>query len=455
MNARVLIVDDDFDTREMLEAALRDAGYQTSTHGSAEDALRALDSEDFDVILADVMMPRVGGTDLCRHISENHPDVPVVMITAHGSADVAVDAIRAGAYDFLTKPFNLQDLRDAVVRAVAERRQRRQMQRLDGAEEARTFPEIVGPSPAMRAVLDQLPRVANSETTVLIMGESGTGKELIARAIHDHGRRHAGPFMAINCAAVPAQILESELFGRMRGAFTGATTAFPGLFREAEAGTLFLDEIGAMPMELQPKLLRALQERAVRPVGGETELPFDARIIAATNSDLEQSVHEGRFREDLMFRLGVIRITLPPLRSRSDDVVDLARHLIKTYGASSGKQGWDLTSSALSRLREYHWPGNVRELENCIQSAVTFAREGRIDLEDLPTTVRSQRGAPPELESRSLESIELQHILKVLDAVGGNKAAAARVLRIDRTTLYRKLAKVSSAAPRARPTRSV
>ena len=304
---------------------------------SAEEALRALEARDFDLILSDVMMPRVGGTEFCAHVVRNHPDVPVIMITAFGSTDVAVDAIRAGAFDFLTKPFDLADLGKTVTRALDVRGDRR-VQRLEGTlREPDSFPEIVGSSRSIGKVIEQLPRIAASEATVLITGESGTGKELVARAIHERSRRRDGPFVAVNCAAVPAEILESELFGRVRGAFTGATVAYAGLFREADGGTLFLDEVGAMPSALQPKLLRALQERAVRPVGGDVEQPFDARIVAATNCDLDDAVHAGAFREDLRFRLGVLCVSLPPLRERGDDVIEIARYLIAKYGRAEGR----------------------------------------------------------------------------------------------------------------------
>jgi two-component system, NtrC family, response regulator AtoC len=443
--SRVLVVDDDYDCREVLQATLCDAGYEASTYECAEDALRALESEDFDVILADVMMPRVAGTDLCRHVAHNHPDVPVIMITAYGNTDIAVDSIRAGAFDFLTKPFDMAELKSTVARAVSMRGERQQVKRLYETRRAlENFPEIIGSSAAMRSVIDQLPRIATSESTVLLTGESGTGKELIARALHVRSARRDGPFVAVNCAAVPADILESELFGRVRGAFTGATSAFSGVFREADGGTLFLDEIGAMPLELQPKLLRVLQERSIRPVGGEEERPFDARLVAATNRDLELGVRDGTFREDLLFRLGVLRIALPALRERGDDVLELAFYLIEKFGETMGKPGFVLTPESIAQFREYQWPGNVRELENCIQAALTFARGGAVHVEDLPTNVRSQRARSGSGESRSLESVELQHILRVLDAVGGNKAAAARVLCIDRTTLYRKLERASA-----------
>jgi two-component system response regulator HydG len=439
----ILIVDDDYDTREALGSVLTDLGYGIESCASADEALRALEAKDFDLILSDVMMPRVNGTEFCAHVVRNHPDVPVIMITAFGSTDIAVDSIRAGAFDFLTKPFNLTDLGKTVSRALDVRGDRR-VRRLDAvAREHGDVPEIVGSSRSIGKVIEQLPRIAASEATVLITGESGTGKELVARAIHERSRRRAGPFVAVNCAAVPADILESELFGRVRGAFTGATAAYAGLFREADGGTLFLDEVGAMPSALQPKLLRALQERAVRPVGGDVEEPFDARLVAATNCDLDDAVRAGTFRDDLRFRLGVLCVSLPPLRERGEDVLEIARYLIAKYGAPEGRAQYQLTAETERAFLRYRWPGNVRELENCVQAALTFAAEGRIDFEDLPTAVRSHSASPGQrgtsTDPSSLEKVELEHILRVLEAVGGNKAAAARVLRIDRTTLYRKL----------------
>ncbi len=443
--ALILIVDDDFDTREVLGSVLADSGYEVESCASAEEAIHSLEARDFDLILSDVMMPRVGGTEFCAHVVRNHPDVPVVMITAFGSTDVAVDAIRAGAHDFLTKPFDLSELGKTVERALSARGERR-VRRLESASQAAEgFPEIVGSSPSISQVTEQLSRMAASDATVLITGESGTGKELVARAIHQRSRRRDGPFMAVNCAAVPAEILESELFGRVRGAFTGATMPYAGLFRDADGGTLFLDEVGAMPSALQPKLLRAIQERMVRPVGGDVEYAFDARIVAATNCDLELAVRGGTFREDLRYRLGVLCLSLPPLRERGDDVIEIARHLITKYGAE-----YELTPETQRALLRYPWPGNVRELENCVQAALTFAVAQRIDFEDLPTAVRSRTGAPGGAVengvSESLEQVELEHIQRVLEAVGGNKAAAARVLKIDRTTLYRKLERATTRA---------
>ena len=457
--ALLLIVDDDYDTRDALGSVLTDSGYAVESCASVEEALRALEAKDFDLILSDVMMPKVCGTEFCAHVVRNHPDVPVIMITAYGSTDVAVDAIRAGAFDFLTKPFDLADLGKTVTRALDERGDRR-VRRLEAASRvSHQFPEIVGTSRSIAKVIEQLSPIAASEATVLITGESGTGKELVARAIHERSRRRDGPFVAVNCAAVPADILESELFGRVRGAFTGATAAYAGLFREADGGTLFLDEVGAMPSALQPKLLRALQERAVRPVGGDAEQPFDARIVAATNCDLDDAVQAGTFREDLRYRLGVLCVSLPPLRERGDDVIEIARHLIAKYGAAEGRADYELTSDTQRAFLRYRWPGNVRELENCVQAALTFAAQGRVEFEDLPTAVRSGAPAPGQrgtsTDPASLEKVELEHILRVLEAVGGNKAAAARVLRIDRTTLYRKLERADTRGLLADRDRSV
>ena len=441
----ILIVDDDFDTREVLGTVLAESGYEVESCASAEEAIRSLEARDIDLILSDVMMPRVGGAEFCAHVVRNHPDVPVVMITAFGSTDVAVDAIRAGAHDFLTKPFDLSELGKTVERALSARGERR-VRRLESAsQEPEGFPEIVGSSPSISHVTAQLSRMAASDATVLITGESGTGKELMARAIHQRSQRRDGPFVAVNCAAVPAEILESELFGRVRGAFTGATMPYAGLFRDADGGTLFLDEVGAMPSALQPKLLRAIQERTVRPVGGDVEYAFDARLVAATNCDLELAVRAGTFRDDLRYRLGVLCLSLPPLRERGDDVIEIARHLITKYGAEN-----ELTPETQRALLRYPWPGNVRELENCVQAALTFAVAQRIDFEDLPTAVRSQTGSPnasgEDGVSGSLEEVEIEHIQRVLEAVGGNKAAAARVLKIDRTTLYRKLERANTRA---------
>jgi two-component system response regulator AtoC len=305
--------------------------------------------------------------------------------------------------------------------------------------------DIVGDSPAMRRVFEMVDRVADSVSSVLLTGESGTGKELVARALHRRSRRADGPFVAINCAAVPATLLESELFGHMRGAFTDARAAHTGLFVQASGGTLFLDEIGELPLDLQPKILRALQDRMVRPLGGSTEVPFDARLVTATNRDLETAIEEKRFRDDLYYRINVIAVDLPPLRARGNDVLLLAQHFLERFAEASAKAVNSIAAAAAERLLAYTWPGNVRELENCIERAVALAQYHEVVVEDLPEKIRDYRGShvivasndPSELVT--MEEVERRYIQRVLESVSGNKTSAARILGFDRTTLYRKL----------------
>jgi DNA-binding NtrC family response regulator len=368
------------------------------------------------------------------------------VLTAFGSFEAAVAAIRAGAYDFLSKPVKTDSLVIAIDRAVHYHALTKEVRRLRlevGTNGAR-IEELSTRSPSMGSVQDLISRASASASTILVTGESGTGKEVVARVIHTKSGR-TGPFVAVNCAAMPEALLESELFGHARGAFTDAKDARPGLFTEAHGGTLLLDEIGDMPLGLQPKLLRVLQERRVRPVGGRTEHPIDVRIIAATNRDLETAVEEGRFREDLFFRINVVHIELPPLRARQADILPLAQQFLEQLAPRMSKDVRSLTPAAAEKLLSYSWPGNVRELQNCIERAVTLTRFDHIGVEDLPEKIRNHRPshvivmADDPTELVTLEEVERRYILRVLDAVGGNKTAASRILGIERKTLYRKL----------------
>jgi len=442
---RVLVVDDDVDMRALIDARLREIGFETLLSSSADKALEALAAQDFDVVVTDLQMPGMNGLELCERIVGSRPDVPVVVITAHASLDAAVGAIRAGAYDFVTKPIKLQPFQLTVERAARHRGLAAEVRRLREIGSTTPFAGIVGSSPAMRAVLDLVARVAATDSTVLITGETGTGKELIARALHQKSRRAAGPFVAINCAAVPESLLESELFGHAKGAFTDARTARTGLFLQASGGTLFLDEIGEMPAALQAKLLRVLQERTVRPVGGDHEIPLDVRIVTATNRDLEAACEAGRFRQDLFYRIHVVRIELPPLKARGSDVLELAQNAVERHAKAAGKRVVGISTAAAQKILAYDWPGNVRELQNAIESAVALTRYEEITVEDLPERVRDWRsshvivaGDDPE-QLPTMDEVERRYILRVLDAVHGNKALAARVLGLDRKTLYRKL----------------
>jgi DNA-binding NtrC family response regulator len=443
---RVLIVDDDRPMCELLEAGLARKGFDVAWRTSAEEALDLLTVEEFEAVVTDLNMRGISGIELCERIATNHADVPVLVITAFGSLETAVAAMRVGAYDFVTKPFEIDELIYALHRAMQHRRLRAEVKRLRRvAEEAQGFEELLGTSDAMRRVHTLLAQMAEGEATVLITGESGTGKELVARALHRRGSRSAGPFVAINCAAMPETLLESELFGHARGAFTDARMARTGLFLQANGGTLFLDEIGDLPLGLQPKLLRALQERVVRPIGGAAEIPFDARIIVATNRDLASAIDEGRFREDLYFRFNVLHIEMPPLRARAGDVLHLAQSFVKRVSDRAKRPVLGLSAQAAQRLVAYPWPGNVRELQNCIERAVTLARYEEITVDDLPEKIRAYRSSyvvvasddPTELAP--LETVERRYIERVLETVSGNKTLAARILGLDRKTLYRKL----------------
>jgi two-component system response regulator HydG len=446
VNGRILIVDDDESLCELLAEGLGQHGFVCPWVTSSLLALDRVSREEFDVVVSDVNLPGMTGIELCKRIAENRPDLPVVVITAFGSLDTAVAAMRAGAYDFVTKPFDVDVVALSLERAVRHRQLRDEVRRLRLAvSESHHFDEVVGSSPAMQELYDLLGRVADSEATLLITGESGSGKEVVARALHRRGRRKQGPFVAVNCAAVPEALLESELFGHLKGAFTDAKTTRAGLVAQANGGTLFLDEIGDMPLALQPKVLRALEERRLRPVGGEQEVAFDARIITASHRDLETLVEEGKFREDLYYRINVVHVELPPLRARGGDVLQLAQVFLERFAVQSAKEVKGISSSAAERLLAYAWPGNVRELRNTMERAVALTRFETIAVEDLPEKIRNYRGShvivasddPSELVP--LEEVERRYILRVMEAVSGNKTLASQVLGLDRKTLYRKL----------------
>ena len=447
MPRQVLIVDDDKAMCDLLEADLGDRRFTTEARTTAHEALALLAERDFDVVLTDLNMRGMSGIELCRRVAESRPDVPVVVITAFGSIETAVLAIRAGAYDYITKPIDVEALTLALDRAIEHHALRQEVRRLRRAvDEGNRFGELVGRSDAMRKVHDLLGRVADSEASVLVTGESGTGKEVVAKALHARGRHKSGPFVAVNCAAMPETLLESELFGHVKGAFTDARAARTGLFVQASGGTIFLDEIGELPMGMQPKLLRALQERTVRPVGGSVEVPFDARIVAATNRDLETAIEERRFREDLYYRINVLHVALPPLRARGGDILLLAQRFVESAASRAGKNVNGISSPAAEKLLAYAWPGNVRELMNAMERAVALTRYEQITVDDLPEKIREHRpsshvlvAADDPSELVPLEEVEKRYALRVLDAAGGNKTLAAKILGLDRKTLHRKL----------------
>ncbi len=461
MKGQILIVDDEQETCDLLEMALVRHGFKVTTSTAANKALEMVATQDFDVVLTDLSMPEMSGLDLCERVLGTRPNMPVVVITGQGSLEAAIGAIRVGAYDFITKPVDPKLLLLSVSRAIQHRHLQDEVKRLreavaaegEGHESA-----IVGQSGAMRRVYELVTRVGESDASVLIHGETGTGKELIARGIHMRSRRKDGPFVAINCAAVPHSLIESELFGHARGAFTDAKVQRTGLFVQASGGTLFLDEIGELPIDMQPKLLRALQERKVRPVGANQEVPFDSRIVAATNRNLEDEVYEKRFREDLYYRINVVKIDVPPLRERGGDVLHLAQFFLKQFAGRNDKSALELSTTAAEKLMAYNWPGNVRELENCMEHAVALARFDQITVEDLPEKIRAYRAerfvvaANDPTEIVTMDELERRYILRVLSLVGGNKSRAAQVLGFDRRTLYRKLERYGDApAPGGAP----
>ena len=446
MKGNILVIEDDQDMCDMLEAGLGSRAFGVSTYISGKEGLAAVNLQTTDVVLADINLPDMNGLEICKAIMTNVPDVPVIIMTAFGSMDTAIAAIRAGAYDFITKPLDMDILAMSLERAARYRNLQETVKKLkDAVNQPRHFDDLLGESPAMEELFSQLSRIADSEASILIIGESGTGKELTARAVHSHSRRKNRPLITINCAAMPGQLLESELFGHKKGAFTDARTENKGLFLEAEGGTLFLDEVGEIPLELQPKLLRALEERCVRPVGGTNENSFDVRIIAATNRDLESAVEEGLFREDLFYRLNVIKIEMPPLRSRGTDILLLARKFVEQFSTRQNRAVKGISDSAAEKLLDYSWPGNVRELRNAIEHSVALTHFDTIVPEDLPEKIRIFKndyillGAQDPMELISMEEMERRYIMYVLKTTGGNRTLTARILQVDRKTLYRKL----------------
>ncbi|NUP04440.1 MAG: sigma-54-dependent Fis family transcriptional regulator [Polyangiaceae bacterium] len=453
MSVQVVVVDDESRMGELLGKSLPKRGFDTTSFTCAEDALEHLRLHDADVLLTDLKMPGIDGIETCRRALEIRADLPVVVVTAFGSLASAVEAIRAGAYDFVTKPFEIDALCLTLTRAAKHRELRGEVRRLREAVSAASAPDgILGGSEAIREVHDLIGRIAPTDASVLVTGESGTGKELVARALFRQSQRNNAPFITVNCAALPEPLLESELFGHKRGAFTDARADREGLFVKARGGTIFLDEIADMPLGIQPKLLRALQERRVRAVGSDVEIETDVRIIAATHQDIDTRVADGRFREDLFYRIDVVRIGLPPLRARGNDVLLLAQKFLGQFAAAHRRPVERLSPGAAEKLIAYAWPGNVRELANCMERSVALARFNEIAVEDLPERVRNAASRKPVVEAPGatdeilpLAEIERRYVLAVLDTVSGNKTEAARLLGLDRATLYRWLEKYAAA----------
>jgi DNA-binding NtrC family response regulator len=451
MDFRILVIDGDESLCARIQASLEPEGWAISWCTRLEDALSLALEQPYDAILVELDLAETsGGLTVCRRLTQSLLDTPVILLASNGDMQAAISALHAGAHDFVTKPVEMKELRECIERSVREHYRREAIRRLaqvEASSAARPVGKLMGQSRAMIAVYDLIRRVASSDTTVLISGESGTGKELVARALHEEGSRSQGPFVAINCAAVPPNLLESELFGHVRGSFTDAMSDRKGLFQEAHGGTLFLDEVGELPLELQPKLLRVLQERQVRPVGGNSTISVEARIVAATNRDLELQVANGRFRSDLYFRLNVVQLSVPPLRARGDDILSLARHFVRTAAERLGKSSRDISPTVAQKLLSYDWPGNVRQLENAMERAVTLARTEQLEDEDLPERISMHDPAVTENDATStsfitLDQQERRHIAYVLRHVGGNKTQAARLLGVNRRTLYRKLVRI-------------
>ncbi|MBW6390992.1 MULTISPECIES: sigma-54-dependent transcriptional regulator [Halomonadaceae] len=448
----ILIVEDDAAILELLEEELQEAGYHTLGVSSAEEAVVTLSHSEVALVISDVRLPGMSGMQLLEQLRHEGNRVGFIVITAFGTIDQAVEALKIGADDFLTKPLDLESVGEAIFRVLENRRL---AERLYQSEPAGHFHGIVGESETMQSLFHDAARLARSDAPILILGESGTGKELLARAIHAESPRADEPFIAINCASIPSELMESEFFGHVKGAFTGANESRQGLFQAANGGSLFLDEIGEMSPGLQAKLLRALQEKMIKAVGAEKEEAVDVRIIAATHRDLEQEIESGNFRSDLFYRLETFSLRIPPLRERPGDVERLISAMIEKHAGAQGKHIERIEPLALQTLLEYPYPGNVRELENAVMRAVTLAEEGLLSHADLPERIRQhgqeQRGVARQVEAGhalmtrgqqswpSLEEVEKRYIQKVLEATGGNKRRTADILGIARRTLYRRL----------------
>ena len=449
MKPTILVIDDDASLRRVVEYNLQDAGYQVLCAASGEEGLVLFAEEAPALVISDMKMPGMDGMQVLKAIKERSPETLVIMVTAFGTVDVAVDAMKAGAYDYITKPFNRDELRLTVAKALQFRGLTVENRRLkDELADKTDYRTIVGSSKGMERVFEIVRKVADSEASVLITGESGTGKELVARSIHHHSGRSNAPFVAINCAAIPRDLLESELFGHVRGAFTGAIKDKVGKFLLADGGTLFLDEVGELPIELQPKLLRALQEKVIEPVGGTKEQRLDVRIVAATNLDMDKALVEATFREDLYYRLAVIPIHLPSLRERREDIPLLLRYFCGKHGAGSVK----FDAGATAALNSYRWPGNVRELENLVERLLIMRSGDTITIDDLPDKILNGGITPGSSINSgkvinlpdggySLEQLEREVVVESLERNGWNQTAAAKFLSIPRHTLIYRMEK--------------
>ncbi len=444
---QVLLIDDELIALTNLTTVLEREGYRVTACKTGEEGVAALQSTAFDLVLTDLRMPGIDGMDVLRHIRETMPEVPVIMITGHATLDSAVDAMKAGAYHYIAKPFRLAEVREVVRGALELRRIKRENQELKlRVEHLSNQTTIITQDLGMQRLLETARQIAGTDTSVVIHGESGTGKELLARFIHQNSLRSKGPFVAFNCGALHEEIAASELFGHEKGAFTGANATKIGLFEAAEGGTLFLDEVAEMPLLMQVKLLRVLQERELMRVGSVHPIPVDVRVIAASNRDLKAAVADGQMRNDLYFRLNVMTLTLPPLRERRDDIPLLAYYLLRKFSAMMDRDVQEISTEGMRRLVEYDYPGNVRELSNFIERGVALAQGRTLDIEHLPQSLGALtvRVFKPEMAATptTLEEQETEHILAVLKMADGNRTQAAKMLGIDRVSLWRKLKKL-------------
>ncbi|HMP72177.1 MAG TPA: sigma-54 dependent transcriptional regulator [Kiritimatiellia bacterium] len=455
--ARILLIDDEPSILNVLHSLLEQNGHEPVPARNGDDAVRLIQTEWFDLMLSDIRMSPIDGMQMLKLAKENRPEMPVILLTAFGSVETAVEAMKEGAYDYVTKPFKVDELLITVQRALEFSSMKQENQKLrDQLQDRSGFANIVSESPGMRRVCTMIERVAPTDSSVLIYGESGTGKELVARAVHAHSHRRGKNFFPVNCAALPEPLLESELFGHEKGAFTGATFQKEGLFQVVHGGTIFLDEIGSMPLSIQAKLLRVLQDHQIRRVGGVENINVNVRVVAATNERLETLIEQGRFREDLYYRLSVIPIDIPPLRERPEDIMPLVEFILRKLAGDSETPIPELTPEAQLALERYNWPGNVRELENALRHAMTFMTEGRIDDASLPARIVGYHGAAPssrggipggppdpEMVGKSLKAYirqkEILYISYILGVCEQDKEKAAKMMKVSLATLYRKL----------------
>ncbi|RFB75552.1 sigma-54-dependent transcriptional regulator [Methylovirgula sp. 4M-Z18] len=444
----ILLVDDEIRLVEVLSVALQAHGFEAVVAGSVDEGLKLLDSEPINLVITDLKMPGKDGRHLLHSLRRDRPQLPVIVMTAYASVRDAVDLVKEGAFDYVAKPFEVEDVVATIERALKLTKVETENRRLrEEMADRYSFDNLIGSSASFQSVLRQIGEVCATRTTVLLQGESGTGKELVARAIHFNSDRASGPFIAVNCAAIPEGLLESELFGHVKGAFTGAVSGRDGRFRAADGGTIFLDEIGDMPVTTQVKVLRVLQEQSFEPVGSSKTMRVDVRVVAATHKNLQEMIAAGQFREDLFYRLNVYPIHLPPLRERGDDIPILASHFLKLYNDRMGKKIVGLTPAAEKALRTYAWPGNIRELQNCIERAILVCQETSIDLPDLPKYVfeggnREVFSRLPQDLDAELERLERSFILNALRETQGVQVKAAALLGIAERSLWHRIKKL-------------